>query len=400
MSREPLELRQADYVVPADAANWQKRSLVVGVAGAVLCVIGLIISPQQLLRGYLIGYMFWYGLTVGCLALVMLQFLTGGLAFLVVRRVAEAAVKGLPLMFALFLPILLGRHYLYDWMNDPTLTITLRNHWYLNTPGWIIRWLVYFAIWGLFAYVITKRGDTQDQALDVQPRFQGMCGFGLVLYALTVSFASFDWVMSLDPHWGSTIYGLIFIAGQGLSVLSFCVVMLTILTRYRPYHEIVKPMQFHDIGKLMLAFVMLWAYFSFSQWLIIWSGNLPEEIGWFLNRIRGGWGVVALIIILFHFALPFALLLSRERKRAGRRLIGLAIFLMFMRMVDIYWYVVPNFAHERGHFYFSIWYVIAPLAIGGLWLSYFFRNFRQRPLLPAYEPQMPLLLSQGSGHGH
>jgi hypothetical protein len=206
--------------------------------------------------------------------------------------------------------------------------------------------------------------------------------------------------MSLDPSWGSTIYGLIFIAGQGLSALSFSVVMLTILTRYRPYREIVKPMQFHDIGKLMLAFVMLWAYFSFSQWLIIWSGNLPDEIGWFLNRIRGGWGVVALIIILFHFALPFALLLSRELKRAGRRLIGLAIFLMFMRVVDIYWYVVPNFAHARGHFYFSIWYVIAPLALGGLWLAYFFRNFRQRLLLPAYEPQMPLLLSQGSGHGH
>lgn len=400
MSREPLELRQADYVVPADAANWQKRSLIVGVAGAVLCIIGFIISPQQLLRGYLIGYIFWYGLTVGCLALLMLQFLTGGLAFLVVRRVAEAAVKGLPLMFVLFLPILLGRHYLYDWMNDPTLTVTFRNHWYLNTPAWIIRWLVYFAIWGGFAYVVINRGDRQDQALEVQPRFQGVCGFGLVLYALTVSFASFDWVMSLDPSWGSTIYGLIFIAGQGLSALSFSVVMLTILTRYRPYREIVKPMQFHDIGKLMLAFVMLWAYFSFSQWLIIWSGNLPDEIGWFLNRIRGGWGVVALIIILFHFALPFALLLSRELKRAGRRLIGLAIFLMFMRVLDIYWYVVPNFAHARGHFYFSIWYVIAPLAMGGLWLAYFFRNFRQRLLLPAYEPQMPLLLSQGSGHGH
>ena len=400
MSREPLELRQADYIVPADAANWQKRSLIVGVVGAVLCIIGFIISPQQLLRGYLIGYMFWYGLTVGCLALLMLQFLTGGLAFLVVRRVAEAAVKGLPLMFVLFLPILLGRHYLYEWINDPTLTVTFRNHWYLNTPAWIIRWLVYFAIWGGFAYVIIKRGDRQDQALEVQPRFQGVCGFGLVLYALTVSFASFDWVMSLDPSWGSTIYGLIFIAGQGLSALSFSVVMLTILTRYRPYREIVKPMQFHDIGKLMLAFVMLWAYFSFSQWLIIWSGNLPDEIGWFLNRIRGGWGVVALIIILFHFALPFALLLSRELKRAGRRLIGLAIFLMFMRVVDIYWYVVPNLAHARGHFYFSIWYVIAPLAMGGLWLAYFFRNFRQRLLLPAYEPQMPLLLSQGSGHGH
>ena len=160
-------------------------------------------------------------------------------------------------------------------------------------------------------------------------------------------------------------------------------IMLTVLTHYSPYREIIKPTQFHDIGKLMLAFVMLFAYFSFSQWLIIWAGNLPEEISWYLNRIRGGWGVVALIIILFHFALPFALLLSRERKRAGRRLIGLAIFLMFMRMVDIYWYVVPNFAHERGHFYLSIWYILVPLSVGGVWLTLFFYNFRQAAAVAA-----------------
>jgi hypothetical protein len=400
MSRESLHVEPGEFTVPAASADWQKRSLIVGVVGAVLCLVGAIIPSQtdQFLRGYLIAYMFWLGLTLGCLALLMVQFLSGGLAFLAVRRVLEASAKALPLMFVLFLPILLGRHHLYEWMNDPALTP--RNSWYLNTPGWVIRWLVYFAIWGGLAFVLLKRADRQDSPLTVQPRFQGLSGLGLVLYSLTVSFAAVDWVMSLDPHWGSTMYGLIFIAGQGLSTLSFCVVMLTVLTRYSPYRDFIKPMQFHDLGKLMLAFVMLFAYFSFSQWLIIWAGNLPEEIGWYLNRIRGGWGVVALIIILFHFALPFALLLSRELKRAGRRLIGLAIFLMFMRVVDIYWYVVPNFAHARGNFYFSIWYLVAPLAMGGLWLTYFFYNLRKRLLLPLYEPQLPNLLHQGSGHGH
>ena len=192
---------------------------------------------------------------------------------------------------------------------------------------------------------------------------------------------------------------MIFIAGQGLSALAFSVVMLTIFTRYSPYREIIKPMQFHDLGKLMLAFVMLFAYFSFSQWLIIWSGNLPEEIGWFLNRIRGGWGIVALIIILFHFALPFALLLSRERKRAGSRLIALALFLMFMRVVDIYWYVVPNFAHERGHFYLSPWYIIAPIGVGGLWLAYFFYNLRQRPSVAGLRAAGPDSVAP-EVHGH
>ena len=400
MSDHNLQVQEGAYRVPAEAATWQSRSLIVGVVGAVLCVVGFAMASQreEFLRGYLIGYMFWWGLSLGCLALLMLQYLTGGLAFLAIRRFLEAGAKGLPLMLVLFLPILLGRHSLYAWMNDPALTA--RNSWYLNQPAWVIRWLVYFAISIGLTYVLTRRGDLQDRPLAVQPRFQGLSGVGLLLYTMIVSFGAVDWVMSLDPRWGSTIYGLIFLAGQGLTVLSFSVIMLTVYTRKTVYHDIIKPMQFHDLGKLMSAFVLLCAYFSFSQWLIIWAGNLPEEIGWFLNRIRGGWGMVALIIILFHFALPFALLLSRERKRAGSRLIKLAILLLFMRLVDIYWYVVPNFAHTRGHFYFSIWYLVGPAALGGLWLAYFFYNLRQRPILPAYEPQMPNLLHQGSGHGH
>src|SRR5664280_2198823 len=371
MSREIPQLGQAEYAVPAEAAQWQKRSLIVGVAGAILCVIGAVTSLDQFLRGYLIAYILLLGLSLGCLALLMVQHLSGGLWGLVIRRVLEAASKCLPLMFVLFLPILFGRQHLYAWMTDPSLTA--RNSWYLHTSGltgWIARWILYFAIWGWLAFTLTSRGDQQDRPLVAGswPRFQGLSGLGLVLYSLTVSFAVVDWVMSLDPQWGSTIYGLIFIAGQGLSALAFSVVMLTLFVRYSPYREIVKPMQFQDIG-------------------------------WYLHRIRGGWGVVALIIILFHFALPFALLLSRELKRAGSRLIGLAIFLIFMRLVDIYWYVVPNFAHERGHFYLSPWYIVAPIAVGGLWLTYFFYNLRQRPLLPLYEPQIPSLLHQRI-HGH
>jgi len=402
MSKEIPQIGAAEFAVPAPAATWQKRWLIVGVVGAALCVVGAVTSLDQFLRGYLIAFIFWVGLSLGCFALLMVQYLSGGLWGLVLRRVFEAAAKCLPLMFVLFLPILFGRHHLYAWMNDPSLTA--RNSWYLHTSGltgWIARWILYFAIWIGIAFTLIRRGDRQDSPLPAGTwiRFQGLSGLGLVLYSLTVSFAVVDWIMSLDPHWGSTIYGLIFLAGQGLSALAFGVVMLTFFTRYSPFREIIKPMQFHDIGKLMLAFVMLFAYFSFSQWLIIWAGNLPEEIGWYLHRIRGGWGVVALIIILFHFALPFALLLSRDRKRSGSRLIGLALLLMFMRLVDIYWYVVPNFAHEQGQFYLSLWYIVAPIGVGGLWLAFFFYNLQQKPLLPIYEPQMPILLHQ-RGHGH
>ena len=400
MSQPHVQVQRTDFAVPVEAASWQKIWLVVGIVGALGCVAGFVLQPEQFLRGYLIGFMLWLGLSLGCMALLMVQHLSGGLWGISIRRILEASSKGLPLMAVLFLPILFGRQKLYAWMTDPSLTE--HNAWYLNTPGWIIRFALYFAIWIGMELVLNKRSAQQDEPLTASnfPRFQLFSGIGLLLYALSISFASVDWVMSLDPHWGSTIYGMIFMAGEGLSALAFCIIMLTVLTGYSPFREIIKPTQFQDLGKLMLAFVMLFAYFSFSQWLIIWAGNLPEEISFYLNRIRGGWGIVALVIILFHFALPFALLLSKERKKDGRRLIWLAVLLMFMRLVDIYWYVVPNFAHARGHFYFSVWYLVAPIGIGGLWLAFFFYNLRQRPLLPIYEPQVPSLLNQGSGHGH
>lgn len=395
MSSQTVRLNAADFAVPPDTPRWQSRSLIVGLAGVVFCVIAAIFGMKDFLRGYLIAYMFCLGLTLGCMALLMVQYLTGGFAALSVRRVLEAATKNLPLLFILFIPIAVLRLDLYAWMSNPSLTH--ENGWYLTQTKWFIRWIIYFAIWMWLGFTLCKRGDRQDQPGGGQPRFQGLSGIGLVLYALSISFASVDWVMSLDPHWGSTIYGLIFLAGQGLSALCFCIIILTVLTRYRPYSEIIKPSQFHDLGKLTLAFVMLFAYFSFSQWLIIWSGNLPDEISWYLHRIRGGWGYIILAIVAFHFALPFALLLSRERKRAGRRLISLAIFILFMRLVDIYWYVVPNFPDAK---LFSIWYLAAPIALIGFWLATFFYNFRQRPLLPLYEPQVENFLHQGSGHGH
>jgi hypothetical protein len=395
MSRETLQVHQTDFPVPAQAAGWQSRALIVGVVGAVLCVVGAFLSLDTFLRGYLIAYMFWTGLSLGCLALLMVQYLSGGLWGLVIRRVLEAGAKQLPMMAVLFLPILFLRHHLYEWMEHPIK----ENHWYLNTPNWIFRYVLYFVIWILLMKTLTSWSYRLDRPITSVSsiRFAAVSGAGLVLYSLTASFAAVDWIMSLDPHWGSTIYGLIFLIGQGLSALCFGIIMLTVLTRFAPYDDIVKPMQFHDIGKLTLAFVMLFAYFSFSQWLIIWSGNLPDEISWYLQRIRGIFGWVILAIVLLHFALPFAMLLSRERKRAGRRLVPLAFLLMFMRLVDIYWYTVPNF---RNVAYFSIWYLIAPIGVGGLWLAYFFYNLRQRQLVPMYDPQTPLLLNQGSGHGH
>jgi hypothetical protein len=389
-----------DYTVPSATAGWEKTYIGVGLVGIIACIAGYLMQPEQMMRGYLIGFMLWLGVSLGCMALLMVQHLSGGLWGLSIRRILEASSKGTRLMLVLFIPLVLGRLHLYGWMSGDG--VNEHNAWYLNMPFWYLRQAIYWVAWLTMVGVLNKRSALQDEpsAVGHQPKFQLFSGIGALVYALTISFAAVDWVMSLDPHWGSTIYGMIFMAGEGLSALAFCVIMLTVLTRHAPMKDIIKPTQFHDLGKLMLAFVMLFAYFSFSQWLIIWAGNLPEEISFFMNRIHGGWGVIALAIILFHFALPYALLLSKQRKRDGERLIWLAVLLMFMRLVDIYWYVVPNFAHARGHFYFSIWYLVAPVGIGGLWLGFFFYNLRKLPILPAYEPQMPSLLHQGSGHGH
>ena len=397
MSKQTVTLRASDVAVPADTPRWQGRALMIGIAGVIFCVVGAVLDLQDFLRGYLIAYMFWTGLSLGCMGLLMVQYLSGGFWGLSIRRVLEAGAKNLALMFVLFLPILIWRHHLYAWMNHPALTH--ENYWYLTQGKWIFRWILYFVIWGMLVYELCRRGDRQDAPIapGTYPRFQGLAGVGCVLYALTASFAAVDWVMSLDPQWGSTIYGLIFLVGQGLSALCLSIIMLSVLTRYSPYDRLIKPTLFHDIGKLTLAFVMLFAYFSFSQWLIIWSGNLPDEISWYLQRIRGAFGWVIIGIVLLHFALPFTLLLSRDRKRAGRRLIPIAILLMIMRLVDIYWYTIPNFPGAK---LFSIWYFAAPIGLGGLWVWAFFYNFRKRPLLPLYEPQVPNFLHQGSGHGH
>jgi hypothetical protein len=227
-----------------------------------------------------------------------------------------------------------------------------------------------------------------------------MSGLGLVIYSFTISFAVIDWVMSLQARWISTIYGLLFIAGEALSAFCFCVVIEHILGKRKPMSDYLTDTQVHDHGKLMLAFVMVWAYFNFSQWLIIWAGNLPEEIPWYVRRMNGGWEYVGLFLVVFHFAVPFALLLSRQLKRKTHTLVWLASWLILMRIVDIYWHVEPGVSVMNGQGLVPLhptihlsWVLFAILAgMGGLWMAYFFHNLRSRPLLAVNAPQTLRLL--------
>jgi hypothetical protein len=384
-----LHWNSIDLLPPTAAKTIQERSLVIGAILVVAAIIGAILQPEKFFPAYLLGYMAWLGLSLGSMALLMLVHLTGGDWGQAVRRIFEAAARTVPFMVVLFAPVLVGMRHLYIWMRpgdiarNPHLQEIART--YLTRNGFIGRAMIYFAIWLMIAGFLSRWSAQQDNPpeRDTGSRFRKLSGPGLVLYGFTLGFASIDWIMSLSPPWISTIYGLIFLAGQCLSSICFVVVIAAILSRYKPMSGYMKPDHVQDYGKLMLTFVMLWAYFAFSQWLIIWSGNLPEEISWFTPRLRGGWQYLGLLLGVFHFVVPFLFLLSREFKRRIQSLVWLAAFLMFMRFVDLFWYIEPTF---HNHFHVSWQDLVVPAAIGGVWLALFFHNLRGRPLLPRFDP--------------
>lgn len=379
----------SDFMAP-DATNVIfQRSMGVGLLFGVASLIGAILpgTREQFFHSYVLGYMLWLGITLGSMAILMIQHMTGGKWGMVIRRQLEAAVKCLPLLLVLFVPIIVGMPHLYDaWLHpDPKNEhMVYLSRVYMTPTFFIVRAIIYFAIWIIIGFLLTRLSAQQDNppVVNPAPRFRRISAPGLILYAFTITFAVIDWVMSLSPPWISTIYGFIFIAGELLSAICVMVVVERILSNYEPMASLLKPKEVHDHGKLMLTFVMLFAYFSFSQLLIIWAGNLPTEINFYTRRLNAGWQAIGLALVIFHFAVPFLMLLSRPLKRSARHLVWIASGLIFMRYVDLYWYIEPNFHKE---IFFSLWDLIVPIAIGGLWFAMFFRNLRQRPLLPVYD---------------
>lgn len=388
-----------EFAVPPVAERIQRRSLIVGAVAAVLAVVGLILDPTQFFRSFLMSYVFWIGISLGCLAIVMLQHLSGGLWGYVVRRPLEAGARTLfPFMALLFLVFLFGMDNLYKWARpeevakDPLLQY--KAQYWLNEGLWWLRAALYLTAWSSLAVALTRwsRRHDREPSPALRARMARISGPGIVVYALMVTFMSVDWVMSLDPHWFSTIFGFMFIAGQGLSALAFVVAIGVLLVRNTRLEQILEGEQLHDLGKLMLAFVMIWAYMAYSQLLIVWMGNLSEEIPWYVTRFRGGWAWVGVALVLFHFALPFLLLLSRDLKRDARRLSWVASGILLMRLVDIFWLVQPNFAEHGFHLHWLD--IVTPAAVGGFWMWFFFRELRSAPMLPLHDPCFEQVMSE------
>ncbi len=402
-----MELSQSTLMArpTAEIARLRSRSFVFAVIGALVGVVAFVAdehAPSVFMQSYLIAYTFWIGITLGSLAVLMIHHLTGGAWGWVARRVLEASTRTLPLMALLFIPIAFNLETLYEWARPGADA----NHFihekaaYLNKPFFLIRAGLYFVIWGGLIFILNRWSRQQDQEPPRPPgpadrRFRMVSGPGLVLYVLTVTFMSVDWVMSIDAEWYSTIFGILTMGGQGLATLAFVILVLALLARVEPISSVARPDNLHDIAKLMFAFVLLWAYFAVSQLLIIWSANLPEEIPFYLERLHGPWYPISVIILIGHFVLPFLLLLSRERKRSFRRVARVAFLLLAMRVVDIAWTIGPVFRHEGSSLHLLDFAMV--LAMGALWLFLFFVNLAGRALVPAHDPYLREALAHG-GH--
>jgi hypothetical protein len=394
---------------PAEYARFQRRALVAGGVGLVLCALGWVLQPAAFFRSYLWAFNFFLGIALGCLVLVMLQFLTGGVWGLVLRRVLEAASRTLPVLAVLFVPLVIGfflpseggLRAVYIWADPAVVSHDQTLHHkapYLNVGFFLIRAAVYFGVWLAVMYLVNRWSVNEDRPDAGDPRhLRKLSSAGLMLYGGTITFASIDWVMSLEPRWYSSIYGALFGVGQVLSALSFAIVALVLLADRPPLAAVVGRPILRDLGNLMLAFVMIWAYLSFSQFLLIWAGNLPTEIPYYVRRFQGGWQWLGLALVLFHFALPFVLLLSFELKRHGSRLLAVAALVLAMRAVDLFWQIIPAQPGPEGHGAFSLadWAGIASVAwtsvaavvgIGGVWLAVLLGQLQRRQLLPTHDP--------------
>jgi hypothetical protein len=365
--------------------------MIAGVLGVVLAVAGYFMTnADRFFQAYLVAYTFWMGVILGSMALLMVQHLSGGVWGIVLRRPFEAVIRTLPVMTLFFLPIAFGMHSLYEWThaeaaNDPVIQAKAL---YLNTTFFYIRQVIYFAVWNTICYLLSRWSAEHDRTGDpaLVNKLATLSGAGLVIYFLTVTFAMVDWTMSVNPHWFSTIWGMLYIGGQGLSAFAFGICVLVALAETAPLNRVLTTHHFHDLGKFLFAFLMLWAYLSFSQFLIIWSANIPEEIPHYLDRWENSYKYLSIFIVVGHFMVPYALLLSRDLKKNTSRLRIIAVWILFARVADYYWHIAPEI--HKGGLSISLLDVALPLALGGIFISLFVTELGGRALLPVNDPDL------------
>jgi hypothetical protein len=381
-------------------ARWQTPALVIGILGALATIAGMVLNARAAFGAYLTSYLFWFQIAAGALGVLCLQYVTGGEWGILLRRPLGAAARTMLVMAFLFLPIAipLGLKSIYPWTNHELMheEPTLRNKlFWLNEPRWWICTAIYFAMWILWAFVIRRKSlqfyEDRSPFTDLSRR--AWAAAGLPMIVLTLTFASIDWMMSLEPEWYSTMYGINFVVSAGLAAFAFCTFFFSRLARTPAMADIIKPLHFRDMGNLMLAFVMLWAYTAFSEYLLIWYANLKEEIPHYLVRQHGGWGVLAIAVIVFHFFLPFFMLLMRDIKDRPGTVGVVAMIVLVMRYVGTVWFIRPAFSE---HFSYTIWDVASLAGVGGIWLFFFIGQLKGQTIIPIHETWVEEAIREGA----
>jgi len=367
-----------------------KRGLFTGGAGLVLLIAGGFTYHKQFFESYLYGSIFWLGLSLGCLGLLLLHHLVSGAWGHIIQRMVEAGARILPFLLLLFVPIIVGMESLYPWTDHGTMEashVLHRKAGYLNIPFFIARTVAYFGLWILSALWLSRKSRQQDTSGEagLTRRMKLFSSGGIIVFVISVTLASVDWLMSLEPEWYSTIYGMHMIVGMVLTALAFCILLLRLVGDAAPYADVLTTRHFHHIGNLLFAFTILWAYMAFSQFLIIWSGNLPEDNTWYVRRLGTGWNSIAVFLLVGHFFVPFILLLFRNRKRYIESLSRVAVLILVMRFVDYFWLIKPAFSPGQWTLHWMD--LMAPVGIGGIWIALFVREFRSHPMIPLKDPR-------------
>lgn len=376
------------------AASVERISGVIGGLGLLLCVAGFFANRAEFFQSYLFAFLYWGGFTLGALGIMVLNNTVGGRWGVTARRYLQAAMRTLPFLLLLSLFLLIGLKDLYPWthisnISDPvSRAILYHKQSYLNVPFFIVRTLIYFAIWLFWGLRLYRMSDQQDQTGDptIRERMRKFSAPGCLIVTLTATFAYIDWILSADAQFYSTIYGAMLLFGDVLQTFALTILVLTLTSRGDRFGGRINPVILHDLGNMMFAFTIFWTYLSVSQLIIVWPANLPQEIQWYLVRVRGGWTVVASLVAVVMFLVPFLGLLSQARKRDPRRLMRVAIWILAARVVDMFWIVEPTF---RTHGFAIYWTDFAAfIGIGGVWIFLFLGNLRRRPLLPLRDPRV------------
>jgi hypothetical protein len=384
-------LKREDFAPPSALAGLGSRALLVGAAGAAAMIAGLFLARAEFFQAYLVAWLLWYTVASGCLGFLLLQHLSGGAWGIAARRVLEAGARTLPLVGLAAVPLFLGLKEIFVWADPAKMH---GNHLlehkapYLNAPFFIGRTVFTIVVFSLLAWSLSAKSRRQDENGDpaIKQSMHRTSGLGLLFWIIANTFMGFDWIMSLDPVWFSSLFGGIFVAGQALAAMTFVILMNNWLRQRDPMGAVLDRRLFHDYGKLLFAFVMFWTYLSISQFIIMWQGNLPEEVLWWKERLHGGWGYVAAGILVFHFFFPFLILLSRDVKERSKTLAKIAAFVLFMRFVDLVWHARPTWHGESLSIHWL--YFAAPVALGGLWVFSFARELAKHPLLPVNDPNL------------